>query len=69
MVEPDYVLRKLTLEEEDAIKTEIEAVLDRHNAEIQVTSTLLVLKREIPSPYANGEETEEKPNSETEKGS
>ena len=72
----DYTLTDLSLEEQEAIKKDIDTVLEKYNAEIQVTSTIHILKRvesEIPSPYtidesdSNGKKSDTTP--ETEKGS
>ena len=54
----DYTLTDLSLEEQEAIKKDIDTVLEKYNAEIQVTSTIHILKRvepNSPSPYTINE--------------
>lgn len=68
----EYTTRELTPEEGKALTDDITALLEKHNAEIGVISSIQLLKRvptDTPSPYGNTEETtEEKPDTETEEG-
>lgn len=61
--------RELTKEEADALTKDLTEVLDKHNCEIGVVSTIQLLKRieeEIKSPFMpkdgeNNDKTEETP--------
>lgn len=48
---PEYTTRELTPEEKQVLAEELEAVLIKHNAEMQITSNIRLLRRE---PIENG---------------
>ncbi len=56
---PEHKTRPLTEEEMGALTKDLQEVLEKHGAEMGVTSTINLMKTSIPSPYAtdNGEET------------
>lgn len=57
----EYTTRELTQEEGDALSKDLQEVLEKHNAELGVISTIQLLKREevVKSPY-EGESTDPK---------
>ena len=66
-MEPEYTLEEPTKEEADALTKDLQEVLARHNCEMNVTSTIQLLKRVpadgILSPInreelENGDQTE-----------
>lgn len=68
-----YDLIELSKEEGDKITEELKVILEKYDCEMQITSTITILKRvpkeeNIESPYGNISETTEETNSETESG-
>lgn len=76
-MQEEYTLQELTPEEFKALNDDMQAVLLKHNAEMQVTSRIELLKRVevkkeegIPTPFPlkeNDKDTKENTDSETEK--
>lgn len=72
----DYTLEEPSKEDADKITAELKEVLEKYDCEMQVTSTINILKRTYPdvveSPYNgtdNKEESEEDSNGDAEEGS
>lgn len=69
MDEPKYELRELTKEEATTLTKDMQEVLKKHDAEMQVTSQITLFKRVhpnkeegIPSPFPLNENGEDKTN-------
>lgn len=66
----DYTLAELSLEEQQAVQKDINAVLEKYDCEIQIASQIHILKRQSTLKVDESDSTREeaKPNSEAEEG-
>lgn len=48
----DFTLEPMDGAERDALTTDLQAVLEKHNAEMGITSTINLMKRVYPSPVS-----------------